>query len=119
MQVSEEKPLAVHLSPEIMGCLDDQNFFYYDKEKSDVFTMAMIMVDLALLSDNYLFDTKHRKPKLETIPRLLGKVAEQYSPSFVDLLGEMLRVEAKQRPNLPEIIEKIEKYNNITDEFTL
>ena len=35
MQAGEEKPLSVHLSPEIMGCLDDQNFFYYDKEKSD------------------------------------------------------------------------------------
>jgi hypothetical protein len=31
MKAKEDGPINVHLSPEIIGCLDDQNFFYYDK----------------------------------------------------------------------------------------
>ena len=74
MQAREGQPLAVHLSPEIMGCLDDQNFFYYDKEKSDVFVMGMIMVDLALLGDHFLYDTERHQAKLEVIPGFLKKI---------------------------------------------
>jgi hypothetical protein len=62
MRAREEGTVGVHLSPEIIGCLDDQNFFYYDKEKSDIFVLAMIVVDLALLSNHYLYESQRRKP---------------------------------------------------------
>ena len=100
MQAREDQPLSVHLSPEIMSCLDDQNFFYYDKEKSDVFVMAMIMVDLALLRDHFLYNTEHHQAKLDVVPRLLEEIEEQYGENFAELLRSMLQVEAKKRPNL-------------------
>lgn len=31
MRTKEDGCVSVHLSPEIMNCLEDQNFFYYDK----------------------------------------------------------------------------------------
>lgn len=58
-----------------MSCLDDQNFFYYDKEKSDIFILGMILVDVALLSFNYLYDPIKRKSLQNTIPSLLNKVS--------------------------------------------
>lgn len=58
----EEGSHLVHLSPEIIGCIDDQNFFYYDKEKSDVFVLAMIVLDAALLSNNYLYNPLRKRP---------------------------------------------------------
>jgi hypothetical protein len=56
--------VEVHLSPEIMNCLEDQNFFYYDKEKSDIFILGMIIVDLALLQNNILYDAVKKKASL-------------------------------------------------------
>ena len=47
-----------------MNCLDDQNFFYYDKEKSDVFVLAMIILDLCLLETHYLYDAIKKRPQL-------------------------------------------------------
>ena len=49
MRTKEEGFVELHLSPEIMNCLEDQNFFYYEKEKSDIFILGVIVVDLALL----------------------------------------------------------------------
>lgn len=57
----------MHLSPEIIGCLDDQNFFYYDKEKSDIFVLGMIVVDLALLNNHFLYNMHRRRPLFEEI----------------------------------------------------
>lgn len=74
MRTKEDGYVSVHLSPEIMNCLEDQNFFYYEKEKSDVFILAMIMVDLALLKNNYLYDVTKRKAHLDSIPGLLKRV---------------------------------------------
>lgn len=63
----------VHLSPEIISCIDGQNFFYYDKKKSDVFVLAMILVDAALLVNNYLYDPNKKLPLQQTVDGLLAK----------------------------------------------
>ena len=47
-----------------MNCLEDQNFFYYDKEKSDIFILGMIIVDLSLLQNNILYDAVKKKANL-------------------------------------------------------
>jgi hypothetical protein len=70
-----------------MNCLEDQNFFYYEKEKSDVFILAMIVVDLALLQTNYLYDVAKRRPNLEALPLLLKKVEERYTSNLTAILG--------------------------------
>jgi hypothetical protein len=67
MRTRDENIINVHLSPEIIGCLDDQNFFYYDKEKSDIFVLAMIIIDSALLSNHFLYDVVKKKPVFEEI----------------------------------------------------
>lgn len=82
-----------------MNCLDDQNFFYYDKDKSDVFVLAMIIVDLALLSENYLYDPVKKRANLEILPQLLTRVSQRYSNNLSSLLGEMLRIDSKMRPS--------------------
>jgi hypothetical protein len=97
-----------------MNCLDDQNFFYYDKEKSDVFVLAMIVVDLALLCENYLYDPVKKRANLEIVPQLLTRVSQRYSNNLSSLLGEMLRIDSKMRPSLSQIIDRVEKYNNIS-----
>lgn len=103
----ESNEVNVHLSPEIIGCLDDQNFFYYDKEKSDIFILAMIIIDIALLSDHYLYQISKKKSIVEEIDDLLTKVGERYSNNLVNILGEMLRMESRLRPNLTQIIDRI------------
>jgi predicted transcriptional regulator with HTH domain len=102
-----------------MNCLEDQNFFYYEKEKSDIFILAMILVDLALLKTNYLYDVSKRKAHLDNIPGLLKKVGERYTSTFSSILSEMLRIESKMRPSFTQIIERVEKCNNIGEDFTL
>lgn len=82
----------MHLSPEIIGCLDDQNFFYYDKEKSDIFVLAMIVIDIALLSNHYLYDPAKKRPLFEDIRGLLAQVAERYSNNLVTVLSEMVKI---------------------------
>ena len=119
MRTKEEGFVELHLSPEIMNCLEDQNFFYYEKEKSDIFILAMIVVDLALLKNNYLYDVAKRRPHLDLIPGLLKKVGERYTSNLVSILTEMLQVDSKRRPPLSHIIERVEKCNNIGEDFTL
>ena len=74
MRTKENGFINVHLSPEIMNCLEDQNFFYYEKEKSDIFILAMIVIDLALLKNNFLYDVPKRKAHIDLIPSLLKRV---------------------------------------------
>ena len=108
----EEGSHLVHLSPEIIACIDDQNFFYYDKEKSDVFVLAMIIVDAALLATNFLYDPNRKRPLQETVDGLLAKVGQRYSGSLARVLADMLRIEARARPTLQQVVERVEKSNN-------
>ena len=102
-----------------MNCLEDQNFFYYEKEKSDIFILAMIVIDLALLRNNFLYDVPKRKAHIDLIPGLLKKVGERYTSNLTSILSEMLQVDSKRRPPLTHLIERVEKCNNIGEDFTL
>ena len=64
----------------------------------------MIIVDIALLSFNYLYDPIKRKSKQTIIPSLLSKISDRYSPNLVSILQEMLKIEAKERPGFSQII---------------
>jgi hypothetical protein len=47
--------------------LDEENYIYYDKEKSDVFVLAMIIIDVALLSKSSIYDPIKKKAMLDNI----------------------------------------------------
>ena len=38
-----------YISPELMNLVDDNNFYYYDKEKSDVYILGMMILELGNL----------------------------------------------------------------------
>ena len=79
----------------------------------------MIVVDLALLRNNFLYDVPKRKAHLDLIPGLLKKVGERYTSNLVSILTEMLQVDSKMRPPLTYLIDRVEKCNNIGEDFTL
>lgn len=67
LRTKQSNVLNVHLSPEIIGCLDEENYIYYDKEKSDVFVLAIIIIDVALLSKSSIYDPIKKKAMLDKI----------------------------------------------------
>lgn len=52
----------------------------------------MIVLDAALLSNNYLYHPSRKRPLQETVEGLLAKVGERYSSNLVRVLGDMLRI---------------------------
>lgn len=38
-----------YVSPELVNLIEDNNFYNYDKEKSDVFILAMIILEIGNL----------------------------------------------------------------------
>jgi hypothetical protein len=46
----------VHVAPEIMNFLDDCNFSFYDKEKSDIFVLGVILLEASLLKTITLYE---------------------------------------------------------------
>lgn len=62
-----------------MNFLDDCNFSYYDKDKSDVFILAAIMLEISLLKPIQLYDKRRKKAVLQQIPQLLGELRSIYS----------------------------------------
>jgi hypothetical protein len=47
----------------------------------------MIIVDLALLQNNILYDAVKKKANLDTLPGLLKRVGERYSQNLTSILG--------------------------------
>ena len=97
------------MSPEIVNFLDDCNFSFYDKDKSDIFVLGTIMMEASLLKEIRLYDKKFKKAKLEQIQKLLNEVGALYSPNYTSLLASMMEIHSKLRPGFAEIILKIEK----------
>lgn len=52
----------------------------------------MILVDAALLSNNYLYEPNKKVSLQQTIEALLKKVAERYSSNLVRVFADMLRL---------------------------
>lgn len=55
-----------------MNFLDDCNFSYYDKDKSDIFVLGTIMIEASLLKPIRFYDKNFKKPKLDQISKLLN-----------------------------------------------
>lgn len=51
------------ISPELISFCKDHQSYYYDKEKSDVYVLGAMMVELALLDNVFSFNVKENKLK--------------------------------------------------------
>jgi hypothetical protein len=47
----------------------------------------MIIIDLALLQSNILYDAVKKKANLDTLPGLLKRVGEKYSQNLTSILA--------------------------------
>jgi hypothetical protein len=52
----------------------------------------MIILDIALLSNHYLYFVAKKRPLFDEIQNLLVQIGERYSNNLVTILGEMLRI---------------------------
>lgn len=52
----------------------------------------MIVIDIALLSNHYLYDPNKKRPLFEDIRGLLAQVGERYSNNLVTVLSEMVKI---------------------------
>lgn len=50
-----------YVSPELINLIEDNNFYYYDKEKSDVFILAMIILEIGNLKPIQYFNLNTKK----------------------------------------------------------
>ena len=54
MNEGDISPSFRYISPELVNLVEDNNFYLYEKEKSDVFILAMIMLEIGNLTQiNY------------------------------------------------------------------
>ncbi len=56
--MKEKENCQVILSPEILVFLDEFNFYFYEKEKSDIFILGIFMLQLAGLKEFPVYDYK-------------------------------------------------------------
>jgi serine/threonine protein kinase len=70
--MNENPPARIpYISPELVSLVEDNNFYYYDKEKSDVFILAMITLEAANLTPIPYYEPKTRKISLDLITQAL------------------------------------------------
>lgn len=89
-----------YISPELISLIEDNNFYYYDKEKSDIFILGMLILELSLLSPIEFYDKNHKKLDLYVLAKNLKAFKEKYASStvFVAIVEQMLNLEPKGRP---------------------
>ena len=61
----------IYISPEIISFLDDCNFSFYDKEKSDVFILGAIMLEASLLHEIKILEPQTKRPLFDNITKSL------------------------------------------------
>ena len=67
-----------------MDFLKDCSFSYYDKQKSDVFTLGAILLQAALKSNFCLYDPQPKTSRIYVLPGLLARLQDtDYSTGFV------------------------------------
>lgn len=64
IQLMKKEGEDVHISPELMNFMDDCNFSYYDKEKSDVFILGSIILESSLLKNIKFFNKTSKRAYL-------------------------------------------------------
>lgn len=84
--------------------MEDNDYYVYDKEKSDVYVLAMIVLEICFLEPVMGYDAHNRKVNLGTVDIFLGKLRSKYSNNMYDVLKKMLQLDPKLRPSFAAIL---------------
>lgn len=76
------------VSPELISLCKDHKYYFFDKEKSDVFCFGAVLLELALLENVASYDPKNDKFKTDLSEFFASdsKLVEKYSPALVSLI---------------------------------
>lgn len=79
---------SVIISPELISFCKDHQSYYYDKEKSDVYVLGAIVIELALLENVFSYNNKKNRFTKDSngIFNEGSKLKEKYSASFLTIL---------------------------------
>jgi serine/threonine protein kinase len=97
-----------YVSPELVNLIEDNNFYYYDKEKSDVYILAMITLEIGNLRPVPYFNAKSKTFDFNATLPALQEFKIRYTSKLADIIEKMLVQEAKDRWKFEQIIENIE-----------
>jgi serine/threonine protein kinase len=89
--------------------VDDNNFYQYDREKSDVYILGMIILEISNLAPLKYFEPKTKRFHFEIINSVFNQFKEKYSPKLYEIVNRMLTADYNIRPSFEEIIENIEE----------
>lgn len=96
-----------YISPELVNLVEDNNFYYYDKEKSDVFILAMLILEAGNLQQVNYFQSQ-RKVNLGAVVEAYAVFKGRYSHRLSEVIERMLDFYASNRPRFEELIDLIE-----------
>lgn len=89
----------------------------YDPKSSDVFTLAVVMMETACLASmSDIYEDGHSYINVDKIDACLSDIESRYSYKFRFLLEKMLRGDPTKRPTLTDIEELIQNETFEEDE---
>lgn len=109
MNEGETEVAIRYISPELVNLVEDNNFYFYEKEKSDVFILAMIMLEVGNLTAIDYYNPNTKKFNFDAYMSAITQLRQKYSEQFCYILERMLVMDFKERPRLEEIIDNIEQ----------
>ena len=97
-----------YISPELVNLVEDNNFYFYEKEKSDVFILGMLIVEIGnLLPINY-YNPVNKKFNFDSYIPAVREMSFRYGKRFCVIVEKMLIMDFKERPKFEDIISYIE-----------
>jgi hypothetical protein len=75
-----------YVSPELINLIEDNNFYYYDKEKSDVFILGMIILEIGNLKPVPYFNISNKKFDFGEIIPALNEFKIRYTSKLTDVI---------------------------------
>jgi serine/threonine protein kinase len=97
-----------YISPELRNLVDDNNFYQYEKEKSDVYILGMIILEISNLAPLKYYDIKTKRFQFDIIQSAFDDFKTRYSLKLYEIVNKMLTPDYNVRPTFEEIIENIE-----------
>lgn len=75
-----------YIAPELVNLVEDNNFYYYEKEKSDVFILAMIALEIGNLTPVSYYDRNTKKFNFDAYIPAIEQLRSRYSLQFCEIL---------------------------------
>ena len=88
-----------YISPELRNLVDDNNFYQYEREKSDVFILGMIILEVSNLLPLKYYDVKTKRFHFECVVNGLNDLKVRYSQKFYEIVNRMLANDYNIRPS--------------------